>query len=325
MVNTIPLRRLGIATGGWGVVFRLVIAFCLLCFSQTTVFAEVFSRSLDSEQYERDYLVVTPDKVRSGERLPTIIALHGPLMSGKSMRRLFGLEEIAQKEKFAVVYPDGHNRRWNDGRTVDENAPDDVRFITLLAKRLINDGIADPNRLYLLGMATGGMLTYRIACETSDTFTAYAAVVAEMPKRVARKCRAQRALPILLINSTANADIPLDGDAAEWSLGTDTTISSVDTLEFWRKNNDCIGRPQIKPIPDKDPLDGSTVVAEQYNECEDGMPVVSFRVEGGGRLPPGTQLTNQPTLLSVLGRPNQDISAAAISLKFFKRFGIPRN
>ena len=75
-------------------------------------------------------------------------------------------------------------------------------------------------------------------------------------------------------------------------------------------------------MPDRDLEDGSTVAAEQYQDCTTGTPVVSFMVEGEGYLPPGARLNKRPTLVSALGRPNRDISTADVSWKFFRRFSI---
>ena len=292
-------------------------AVCGLALSVAGAAAETFSASLDSSGSERHYSVFMPDDMPRERRLPAVIALHGPLMTGRSMRTLFGMERLAQREGFAVVYPDSRGPRWNDGRDPRDAGPDDVRFINLLARHLVSRGLADPRRLYLVGMSSGGMLTYRIACETPETFAAYAAVVADMPKPVAEACRKNIGVPMLIINSKRDP-IPQDGDQAEWE--PENVLPGAWTIDFWRRNNGCEGAPQVKPMPDKDANDGSTVTAGQYLNCRTRAPLVSFTVENGGHLPPGAQVGNRPLLLSVLGRPNKDISAADISWKFFRRF-----
>jgi poly(3-hydroxybutyrate) depolymerase len=82
----------------------------------------------------------------------------------------------------------------------------------------------------------------------------------------------------------------------------------------------------MKPLPDKDQRDGSTVLARQFGDCQSDAAVVLLTVEGGGHLPPGADIGNRPLLRSILGGPaNQDISAADVSWKFFKRFPLPPN
>ncbi len=79
--------------------------------------AETYFDSIEAGGRERHFMIVRPDGAKPGHRLPTVIALHGALMTGRSMRRIFGLDDIAEHDRFAVVYPDGIRRRWNDGRT----------------------------------------------------------------------------------------------------------------------------------------------------------------------------------------------------------------
>ncbi len=320
MVNTNSLTKLFDGKLGWAQLFCLLLMCILLMCSPRPAYAEVFSDSIDIGKYQRSYIIFIPNDIKPGERIPTVIALHGPLMSGRSMRRLFGLEAIAKREKFAIVYPNGRERNWNDGRKRYPEEPDDVEFIILLTKRLVREEIADPRRLYLLGMSTGGMLTYQIACETPDTFTAYAAIVANMPKRVVRHCKSKAPVPFLMINSMAKAEVPHNSAIADWREDSKDVLTSSENVEFWRMNNQCQGEAQTKIMPDTDPFDGSTVVAQQYTSCLDGATVVSFIVAGGGHLPPGMALPKSSLLASELGTPNKDISSADISWKFFRRF-----
>jgi polyhydroxybutyrate depolymerase len=320
MVNTNSLTKLFAGKIGRTHLFGLLLICLLLICSHRPGHAEVFSDSLDIGIYQRSYVIFIPNGVEPGQRIPAVIALHGPLMSGRSMRRLFGLEAIAKREKFAVIYPNGRDRNWNDGREPHPEEPDDVEFIVRLAQRLVNEQIADPRRLYLLGMATGGMLTYQIACEAPDTFTAYAAIVANMPKRVVRRCQSKTPVPILMINSHVKDKISPKSAIAEWREDRKDVLTSAENVKFWQTNNSCQGKAQTKIMPDTDPTDGSTVVAEQYPHCLDGAPVVSFLVEGGGHLPPGMRLPESSVLVSELGKPNRDISTADISWKFFRRF-----
>jgi polyhydroxybutyrate depolymerase len=299
---------------------RAIIAIGVLGVSVKVATAETYRGSFESGHVERQYIVNIPDGTPDGRRLPTVIVLHGPLMNGASMRRLFDMDDIAEREGFAVVYPDSYGRTWNDGRNPAEQAPNDVRFINQLAKHLVDDGLADPNRLYLVGLSSGGMLSFRVACETPRTFAAFGAIVANMPKELVKRCRPNAGVSMLIINSRHDRDIPDTSDQADWNQGR--VISSAATVEFWRKNNGCGGNAQTKTMPDRDLEDGSTVAAEQYQDCTTGTPLVSFMVEGDGHLPPGARLGNRPLLVSVLGRPNRDISAADISWKFFRRFSI---
>ena len=286
--------------------------------------AETYFDSIEAGGRERHFMIVRPDGAKPGHRLPTVIALHGALMTGRSMRRIFGLDDIAEHDRFAVVYPDGIRRRWNDGRTGDERGPDDVLFIRRLVDRLVRDGLADPERLYLVGVSNGGMMTFRMACEAPGVFAAYAAVIANISAVVADHCPQTVSAPFLIINSTNDRVVPWDGGDVGPGSRRGELLSTPDTVDFWRRRNGCNERAETKPLPDKDVNDGSTVRATQYADCRSNAPVVLLAVEGGGHLPPGAEIGDRPLLRLMMGPANQDISAADVSWKFFKRFPLPR-
>lgn len=318
---TLAMQRLLRAAFTAGVRHKSVIMALMagfLALSAPSVKAEIFEVNITSGRFERHYTLVLPENGGEGRRLPTMIVLHGSMMSSKSMRRIFDIEEIAEREGWAVVYPDAYGRVWNDGRTQDIDAPNDVHFIVQLARHLVGRGIADPDRLYLVGLSSGGMLTFRVACEAPRVFAAYAALVANMPKDAMKRCRPGMGVPMLLINAR-HAKEPDTSGLSDW--GVVQYASPAATTDFWRRNNGCDGPPQVKPMPDKDPSDGSTVTAEQHLTCTSGATVVSFMVENGSLLPPGVRIASRsPLLLFAGGRPNGDISAAEISWKFFRRF-----
>ena len=307
MVKKLPLR-IAVLALGFGAMARLA----------APASAEVFHDSIGSGGQDRHFTLVIPEGAPPGRPLPTVVALHGGLMTGKSMRRIFGLNELTRQDRFAVVYPDAIGRRWNDGSGGLWQRADDVRFLRNLADHLVRQGVADPKRLYLAGISNGGMMTYRVACEAPGIFAAYAAVIANLPKAVADDCRPGGGTPLIIINSTDDPFNPYEEDDTGWARGK--VLPTLETVDFWQRRNGCEGRSQEKPLPDKDAQDGSTVTARQFAECRTGAPVVLLTVEGGGHLPPGAQLTNRPLLRSMMGNANQDISAADISWKFFKRF-----
>jgi polyhydroxybutyrate depolymerase len=273
---------------------------------------------------QRSFLAVLPDGV-APKRLPTVIVLHGALMNGRWMRKTLGLDPIARKEGILAVYPDGLNRIWNDGRQVQRSlwrrkSVDDVAFLTGLALRLVDDGLADPRRLYLLGVSAGGMMAFRTACSSDGTFAAVGAVLASMPVDVAATCKPAGGVPMMVINATDDPLIPWRGGALGPKGQHGAVISTMETVDFWRRNNGCEGQAAKRLLPDKNAADGSTVGAEQYTSCRSGAPVVLVTVEGGGHVPPGANIPARGLVTAFLGKENMDISAADLSWKFFRQF-----
>lgn len=79
---------------------------------------------------------------------------------------------------------DAHH--WNDCRTdldpaVVATTEDDVGFILELISEVSGTTTIDPSRVYAAGVSNGGMMTFRLAIEASETFAAAAAIIATSP------------------------------------------------------------------------------------------------------------------------------------------------
>ena len=81
---------------------------------------------------KRTYHLFIPDKIKTGSKLPMVIVLHGGGGNGQSMMRFTKFDDLAADQTFLVLYPDGYNSSWNDGRPELNNHLDDVKFISLL-------------------------------------------------------------------------------------------------------------------------------------------------------------------------------------------------
>jgi polyhydroxybutyrate depolymerase len=306
----------------WGLALLTMAA----AFAQHSAGAGELAGRITVGGLERSYIAVLPDGAEP-KRLPTVIVLHGALMNGRWMRRTFGFDAVGKREGVLAVYPDGVRRVWNDGRNVrqpfwrrNREKADDVAFITALAHRLADDGLADPRRTYLLGVSNGGMLAFRTACESPRTFAAVGAVIASMPVGVAATCNPGKGVPMIVINATNDPLIPWKGGALGPGGRHGAVVSTAETVEFWRRNNGCADKAARRPLPDRNAFDGSTVDAEQYAACDSGAPVVLVTVEGGGHVPPGAEIGARPLITAILGKGNKDISAADLSWRFFRQF-----
>lgn len=70
----------------------------------------------------RTFRVYVPLSHNRTRPAPLLIALHGGGGTGTAMERLTigGLNRLAARDGFVVVYPDGVERHWNDGRGIAE-------------------------------------------------------------------------------------------------------------------------------------------------------------------------------------------------------------
>jgi polyhydroxybutyrate depolymerase len=71
----------------------------------------------------RTYVLHVPAGRDPSKPVPLVLAFHGGGGRGRGMAALTGLDAPADRDGFIVVYPDGINRRWNDGRRPVHSTP----------------------------------------------------------------------------------------------------------------------------------------------------------------------------------------------------------
>lgn len=255
----------------------------------------------------RTALVHVPPQKPGIRGLPLVLAFHGRLGDGAGMRALTGMDAVADENGFLVVYPDGVERSWNDGRTTTPaNAAgvDDVAFVRALLAAVQQDFGVDDDRIFATGMSNGGFLTQRLGCELAGTFAAIAPVASTLPRAQARRCDPDRALPVLMIAGTQDTLVPYDGNA-DW-------LSARASAKRWRQWADC-PKPQEKAVPDRrnDRTSTSVLVAKK---CRGGAAVKLFTVEGGGHTWPGGL---QYVPRAAVGRTARDFQASRVIWDFF--------
>jgi polyhydroxybutyrate depolymerase len=307
---------------------RILLALSLLCLAllQVTPLRITGAHALTvSPQFKlsvkgviRDYRLFVPVQ---GKPLPLVLMLHGGTGTSANIEEYLNLTRVAARETFAVVYPQGIRRAWNDARTnktlMSPNAStaDDVAFLNELVDQLVRQGIADPKRIFISGLSNGGFMAMRMACEAPERFVAFAPIIASAPLTAGIDCRPARPLPVLLINGTDDSLVRFSGQAA----ANQGNYGAVELAAFWGERNGCNGFSD-DALPDLDPADKSTITARRYSGCRTSGDVELLTVTGGGHQPPSRgQVRDYPLLARVLGVRNHDIDTAETIWAFFKR------
>lgn len=112
------------------------------------------------------------------EDLPLVVGLHGCRQDGKRFARLTGLNELAEEERFAAVYPvqpaSAHHLNcwlwWEDEHTTrgSGEAADIVGVVEETSERLA----IDTGRVYVTGISAGGSMVPNLLAEYPDVFAA---------------------------------------------------------------------------------------------------------------------------------------------------------
>ena len=260
---------------------------------------------------------------------PLVIVLHGNTQTGADMVTRTSWPAVAKRERFGVVFPDGLNRAWADLRTNANRAgrtppkgTDDVGFIAKLVEKFIADGTADPKRIYVTGLSNGGAMTMTMICTHADLFTAAASVIMNLTDESAGACHPSRAVPMLLMNGTADPLIPFEGGRGTSRFAVAGFWSTAKTLAFWRRANACAAEDAAAADLDHHDHANRTTVTRIASNCPPGRDVVLYRVNDGGHRMPGSFADARLAGMvdEFFGPQNHDIDGAETIWAFFRTF-----
>jgi polyhydroxybutyrate depolymerase len=252
------------------------------------VLAALLSAGAANPAHGEELSVTTRDGARSAillpaaqPRAPTVVVLHGALISAEHTVRWYGFNEAAKRHGFAAVYPRGVNLLWNDGRNSWASSADDVGFLRQLTRRLVARGTTDPARLYLVGISNGGMLALRMLCEAPELFAGVGTVIAGMPTEVGAACRPKRPLPVVMFNGTVDPVVPYGGGSVGVIGWQGSVWPAEHTAAFLARSNGC-GPPLEAVVAGRAAPGAIRVVRLEWARCSSERGVTLYRVEGGG-------------------------------------------
>ncbi|MCB9551762.1 MAG: esterase [Myxococcales bacterium] len=269
----------------------------------------------------------------AGAGAPLVVALHGGGGRGAGFDDMTRgqITRAAAKRGWVVVFPEGVEKGWNDGRAPVSGRDrrragvDDVGFITALVEAAAAEHGIDRGRVYVMGISNGGFMAQRYAIEASDRVAAIAAVTAQVA--VAWRDRApSRPVPVLLMNGTKDPLVPYGGgQVMVFGEARGEVLSTAESVAWWARHDGCapaaggtVGAAAVETVADGDPEDGTRTVVERVDGCAGGSAVVLYRVEGGGHGWPGGE---QYLPERVIGRVSGDFDAAEVIFGWFEGFG----
>ena len=271
---------------------------------------------ITSSGIERSYLVHEPEELHR-TNLPVVLVFHGGLGKPRGIAWMTHMNEIADREHFIAVYPEGLDNHWNDGRETVRNKVNDVQFISDMLDRLDHDFHIDTHRIYAAGISNGGMFSQRLACELSDRIAAVASVAGTMPQAIRPDCKPAQPISILIMHGTTDPLVPYNGGEVRahgrYGLGG-TVISVADTVRFWVEHDGCTPAP-VSSSQDKDPDDGTSLKIDVYSHGKDNSEVTLYTIVNGGHTwPGGFQYAPQ----FFIGKTSKEINASETIWNFFE-------
>jgi len=272
---------------------------------------------LDVAGTARSYALHVPDRAAPADGFPLVFAFHGGGMQGEGMRRMTRLDAVADERGFIVVYPDGVDKHWNDGRATIRNPQDDVGFVAALIARIARDEKIDRGRIYATGISNGALFAERLGCELSATIAAIAPVAGTLPADIAPDCRPARPLAVLQIDGTLDPIMPFGGGMVADFGGRGEggqVLAVAATAAFWARANGCGAADAPQPLAPVAPPDRTRIVRTNYGGCPAGAAVTLLTIIGGGHAWPGGPQYARP---AVIGKASGQLDASRAIVDFF--------
>jgi polyhydroxybutyrate depolymerase len=272
---------------------------------------------------ERSWLLHLPPGEAAGQ--PLVLALHGGGGTAEGLDALAegALTREAARRGYVLVFPEGVDKGWNDGRPPGNardqrrQAVDDVAFLDGLIDHLVQAHALDRTRVFLTGMSNGGFMVQRFALDRAFKVAAIAPVVATVAQAWAH-LRPARPVPALYILGTHDPLVPYGGGTMEvFGARRGVVRSGPDSAAHWASLNGCSHPPTREVVPDRAPHDDTRAVVDRF-AC--AAPVELWTLQRGGHTwPRGKQYL--PRIM--VGVVSEEVDTALI-FDFFARMGEQR-
>ena len=236
---------------------------------------------------------------------PLVVMLHGGYGDAAQAEGYYGWDAEAATGHFLVAYPDGVDKAWNVGGGCCGNPAkdgiDDVAFIAAMVAAVRGEVPVDPARIYATGISNGGMMAYRLACDTK----LFAAIGPDSATLLGA-CPSPAPASVIHIHGTADHNIPYGGGPGDGSAHIDgPAVPAV--IADWRATDRCAA-PETSV---------TGVVTTSSAACPDGRTVELITIAGAGHQWPGS--APKPLIQRLLGTdpPSNALSATAVIWQFF--------
>ena len=235
------------------------------------------TRTLTVDGLERTYILHIPPGIDNQNPTPLVLAFHEFLENSYVMQQHTGFNDTADQSGFILAYLDGtgtnHNYAWNAGGccgpAFTKNI-DDIAFVRQMLADLGTIFRIDPKRIYAVGFSNGGMFSYRLACEMSDTFAAIAAVSGPL---FFSPCQPQQPVSVVHVNGLADRQVPYTGDVGTPPFYGIFFPTVEQGIANWVQSDGCSGAAKVEKK--------GFVTHTAYDSCRAGSAVELYTIDGG--------------------------------------------
>ncbi|MBN1440501.1 MAG: hypothetical protein JW929_13915 [Anaerolineales bacterium] len=233
-----------------------------------------YGRTVDVDGVKRFYLLHVPPGSDALGPVPAVFVFHGWSGTPKEVQGSTDFNYVADRNGFIAVYPQGTGTgkgdlSWNAGDccgaalAADTDEPAFVRRMLADLETLVR---IDPKRTYAAGFSNGAFLSYRLACEMSETFAAVAPVGGVL---VFEPCLPQQPVAVIHVHGLYDRTVPYEGGGVVVSGGFP---SVEETIHTWVGLDGCDPSPLVD-----EPFRNVTHTA--YGSCRAGTAVERYAID----------------------------------------------
>lgn len=231
--------------------------------------------------------ITVPASIKTGERRPFVLYLHGLGASGKILVDAMKIASLAEEKRFIYAAPDGamdkqKRRFWNAWAAccdMDHRGIDHVGALRMLIKQAKELPQVDPSKIFVVGFSNGGFMAHRLACEV-DEITGIASMAGAGPGE-GEICTPKHPVTVLQVHGDADKVIDYQGGQALKDPSLPMHPSALKTVEDWAKLDACTSSSPAKvgTLDFEEKLPGEETTMTLFAGCK--KPVALWTVHGG--------------------------------------------
>jgi len=274
----------------------------------------------------RSYRLHVPPKVDVQRALPLVLVFHGGGGTPEQIERESRFSELADREGFAVAYPAGYRRSWNDGRgseviAAQRDGVDDVAFVSALIDDVAAQRRIDPKRIYATGISNGAMFSQQLAVALSTRIAAIASVAGGMPQPLLARFAPQAPVSVLVVHGSLDPLVPYGGgDVKVLGGARGRVVGAEETARRWSEFDGCGPVAAAEEVTATVGNEACGTMRVSYPHCGNATGVVLLRLNGGGHTWPGG---SQYLPERLVGKVCRELDGAALIWDFFKQHPKP--
>ena len=237
------------------------------------------SRTVQVGSLTRTYVLHIPPAYDGTQPVPLVVDFHAMGVTGWGELSSSPYPAVTDPEGVVMAFPDGVTgpigTAWNMGPCCVADV-DDLAFARTLVADIQSIACVDPDRIYAVGVLTGGGMVHYLACHAADVFAAVSPAAFDLLEETVDDCRPSRPITVISFRGTADARVPYAGGYSpvvpEMAI---TFLGAEGTFERWGQINGCTSNPSE---PDSNGC-------SSFLGCSDGVEVTLCTQEGGGEEP----------------------------------------